>query len=107
MYETEPRRRGTCAVNGCERDASGHVDSNGDLCGDHRTAEHALGREAVPTAPRDIGHDEQAVDIEIRDGWPYVVLRNGRTLGPYFTDGEANAAAKRFGLNMTLSEVRR
>lgn len=55
------------------------------------------------TAPRDIGPAEQAVSIETIDGWPYVVLRNGRTLGPYFSDEDARAVAVRFGLGKRIS----
>lgn len=53
------------------------------------------------TAPRDIGPSEQAVAVEQIDGWPHVRLRNGRTLGPYLTDAEAEGVALRFGMGMT------
>lgn len=38
-----------CSISGCDRLASMAQDSNGDLCGDHRDAESALGRESAPT----------------------------------------------------------
>ncbi len=43
----------TCSTRNCERLASGAPDSQGDLCGDCRTAEHALGREAGPLVGAD------------------------------------------------------
>lgn len=48
-YEREHDPQGTCSIRGCSRDASGAHDSNGDLCGEHRTAENALGREPIAT----------------------------------------------------------
>mgnify|MGYP000567736792 FL=1 len=39
----------TCAIRGCDRLRSSAPDHDGDLCGDHRAAEVALGRGPVPT----------------------------------------------------------
>ena len=38
----------TCTVKGCDRVASRAPDDHGDLCGAHRDAEFALGREPHP-----------------------------------------------------------
>lgn len=56
----------------------------------------------VRTAPIDIGPAEQAIGIETVNGWPHVRIRDGRLLGPYSSQGDAEKAAARLGLGMTI-----
>lgn len=73
-YEREHDPQGTCLIRGCSRDASGAHDSNGDLCGEHRTAENALGREPIATPesePHPLALRCQGCGDAIPDGAPF------------------------------------